>query len=280
MVDESRRRGDTKVLPYVDLWIGILDEFQSWFISLDVVIYSERRSSSLNDFEKASSLVVKKIIADTFAVRTLVLAGFDTAARLVLRSLIEYADFLVMLIHEPKVASDFIDADGPEENQKFWEKHIRGGRLRKSTRRVLQDVLGDDQAELADWLSNWGGRDEKILGGLAHPSWAGGYFSAITFKAMREDEAWLGIWGDRADVSAETIFMYIKRLLPLIIFSGEFPFDFDKDLLDREYDEKNEIHWHVEKGRAVLGSLLLSLADERSSGRFFPELDMSFLPQD
>jgi hypothetical protein len=136
LVDHSVGRNAALELPFVDLWVAILDECISWFISLYAVVYAERSEEfPATAFEKSIVTILSKIIADSTAVRHLVLAGFDTSARTILRSTSEYMEVLVAIIHQPAFADEFVESDTPETAQTFWETHLRGGKIR---RRVTQ----------------------------------------------------------------------------------------------------------------------------------------------
>ena len=280
LVAYSVKRNADRNLPFVDLWIAILDECIGWFISLNLVVYGEARlGASTSDFEKAVTLIVNKIIADSTAMRHLILLGFDSSARTILRSVSEYMEVFVAILHNPDFASVFLKSDTPETAQEFWEKHLRGGKIRRKINAAWNDFFGDDHQELALWLTNWGRNSHALLSGLAHPSAAGGLFASIPLKTEYSGESWLGIWGDKAEISANTISIYTHFTFPILLLSRNFPFENHGRKIYRIYDESNESHRHLKIGRGILASIILSINGEGSSRYVFPELDLSIFPE-
>jgi hypothetical protein len=216
-------------------------------------------------------------------IRHLVIAGFDTTARTVLRSLSEYLEVLVALIHQPELSHAFVTSDTPEGAQRFWETHLRRGKIRRKVTAAWNDFFaGKDDGASAEWLANWGRGANLMLRGLAHPSYAGGLFAVVPLKAKYTDENWLGVWGDKAESSVETIFILLQYVLPALLLSHNFPFDVPQPHFNtpRAYDEGKDVHRHVRIGRGILASFILFVGNETSAPHFFPEIDMSIWPED
>lgn len=276
LIDHSRARNDNKHMPYVEIWVSILDECISWLISLMSAVYSERnKDDELTEFEKAATLILSKIIADSSAIRNLIILGYDTSARTILRSVAEYMEVFVAILHDPSFAVAFNASDTPEEAQRFWEQHLRGGKIRRRVTAAWLDFFGDGQDGSATWFANWGRGSQTILSGICHPSSAGGLFAAVPQKVRYDNENWLGIWGDKADISCETIYIYAQYLFPILLLSRHFPFQGWEGHISRTYDENEELHRHIHIGRDVLASVILSLGKDTNAPHLFPEMDMS-----
>jgi hypothetical protein len=275
LINHSTERNTALDLPLVDLWIALLDECISWLISLSAVIHSEPdREVRLTNFEKSVMMILSRIISDSTAIRHLVLAGFDTSARTILRSVSEYMEVLVAIIHQPNFADEFCTSDPPESAQIFWEKHPRGGKIRRRITAAWADFLNKETDRgAAEWFANWGRTSNPILSALSHPSFSGGLFSAIPLKSHYTNEKWLGFWGDKAECSVETIYIYLQFVFPLLLLSPDFPFGGF-----RAYKEADELHYHVRFGRDILASVILSLGREDNAPFIFPDIDMSIWP--
>lgn len=281
LVEHSAERNAKIKSDHIDLWVAILDEHISWFISLATVIWNKpSKNDKVTNFEKCVFLVLSKIISDTTALRHLILLGFDTSARAILRSVAEYLEILVALIHEPTLADEFVKTDTPENAQAFWMTHLRGGKIRKRVTEAWLDFLGRENRETAEWFSNWGRNSIPMLSGLAHPSLGGGLFSAIPLKSQYPDEPWMGFFGDKAESSIDTIFIYLQFVFPVLLLNRSFPFGMGAPhfRIKRRYKKSDELHRHVKIGRDVLASLILSLSKEENSRHVFPEIDMSIWP--
>jgi len=214
------------------------------------------------------------------AIRLLVIAGYDTSARTILRSLSEYLEVLVAIIHKPIFADAFVLSDTPEGAQKFWEENLRGGGIRKRVEAAWKDFFNNDGKAAAEWFANWGRGDIPMLSGLAHPSLGGGLFSTIPLKVKYHKDDWPGFFGDKAESSVDTIFILLKFIFPVLLLGREFPFDKSSQEISRKYDDSDELHRHVKVGKDILASLILSLSQESNIAHVFPDIDMSIWPED
>lgn len=276
LIEHSRERALSAATPYVKLWVTVLDEFISWHLSLFSTIYPSPNDEPWTHFQRSVYMLVGKIIADSLSLRHLVVLGFDSSSKTLLRSLTEYMEVLVAVLHKPSFAEEFVKSDTPEGSKHFWSQHLRGGKIRRRVEDAWRTFISDGDGA-AEWFANWGRESNDLLSGFAHPSFAGSMFAAVPLKTAYSDEAWLGIWGDPSDGSVETIFTYAKYMFPILLLSRDFPFNgFTEELgFELKFDEKNEFHRHLTAGRNVLGSLILSLCAENNRPHVFPEYDLS-----
>ncbi|OCJ18322.1 hypothetical protein A6U87_05385 [Rhizobium sp. AC44/96] len=287
LVSHSLSRNSAIDLPYVDLWVAILDECISWLISLDAVVHSGRlQHRKMENFERSIVVLLSKIVSDLTAIRHLVLAGFDGAARTIVRSVAEYMEVLVAVVHQPTFADEFVKSDTPEASHLFWQTHLRGGKLRRRITAAWADFFttnaAHERSTATETFANWGRGSNALLSGSTHPSFGGGLLAAIPLKGKYEDENWLGTWGDKADFSVNTIYIITQFIFPVLILGSNFPFGFVREGDTepfRAYDRNQELHRHVRTGRDILASLIISLCQEINRPFVFPEFDMSIWPE-
>ena len=280
LVEHSAERAAARELPYLDLWILIYDEMLSWVLSLQGVFQIRMKAGRpMGDFEKALFLILARIVADSIAIRHLILLGFDTQARTLLRSTAEYMEVLVAVIDDPPFASEFLKSDSPATAKTFWEQHLRSGRIARRVRAAWRGFATGDTAEdeaTALWFAAWGGQWTEQLSSLTHPSTGACLLTINPPSVKPHGEPWLGHWGDKADFSAETVYIYAANLFPLLVVDRKFPFEgFEAALAEpMPYDPAIEDHRHVKLGRDVLGSLILSLGKPDNARHVFPPLDL------
>ncbi|HJO65424.1 MAG TPA: hypothetical protein QF469_08795 [Sphingomonas sanguinis] len=274
LIAMSKKRGDKLETVHLDLWVEILDELNSWLISLLGVIYrpGSRGDAAMTDFERSVVMLLVKLVSDTTSMRHLVMLGFDSSARTLMRSISEYMQVLVAIIDDPALAKKFVTADTPETSNAFYFQHLARGKLHKrirtAWRRFFQsaddatDFFAEQQRELG-----------QVLSGTAHPSFAGGHLAATQFIQTDPYENWLGHWGARSNMSILTISIYTSCFMPLVLLGAAFPFEgFDKWLsIPIKYDPEDEFHRHVKAGRSVLASLILSLSKDSNIPFIYPK---------
>jgi hypothetical protein len=280
LVAHSMERNSGANVPYIDLWIAIFDEFISWEVSLLSVLKNDRNIRvKWTAFDRSILMLLIKIIADSTAIRHLILLGFDTSARTLLRSTSEYMELFVAILDDPKLAREFVKTDTPEKAKEFWKAYLASGGIRKRVYQAWRKYCGgNDRSGTAEWFTNWGSSFNDILSAMLHPSYAGGLFTAIPFKASYPDENWLGVWGDKSEGSVDTIYTYASYFFPILLLKWDFPFEgFGEHMVEGniKYNKARELHRHIKIGRGVLGSLILSLGIDSNRPHVFPEIDMS-----
>lgn len=272
LVQSSIERNEKLDAPYLDLWIAILDELNSWLVSLLSAVYRPAKQSdrAMNDFEKSVVVLLGKLIADTTALRHLVTLGFDGSARTLLRSITECIHVLVVLIDDPALARDFVSADTPETANAFYFRQLAKGKLHKRLEAAWAGFFQNSD-DAAAWFADQQRRQGTVLSGTAHPSFAGGTQAVMGFIETAPDENWLGQWGAKSNMSVLTISLYADAFLPLVLLS-DFPFSGIEGSLDTPivYDPDDELHRHVKLGRSVLASLILSLNKETNISHIYP----------
>ena len=192
-------------MPYVELWVEILDELISWEISLFTTIWATHGNGKFPKFERAVVVLLMKVIADSLAMRELILAGFDAQARVLLRSAGEHLELLVAVIDDPQLADQFVLSDTPERAWFFWSQHLAKGEIRKKMKAAWSTFFRGEAEDTAKWFSNWGNGWVQRLSGMTHPSMAGGFMSGLPPKTKYTLETWPGFFGDRSDFSVDTI---------------------------------------------------------------------------
>jgi hypothetical protein len=282
IVAHSVERNTKQTAPLVDLWVAILDELISWETSLFTVFYldDDSRITPLTNFDRSIVALLMKIIADSLAIRQLFLSGFDTSARTLLRSTAEYMEVFVAILGDPALANEFVKTDSPEGAQSFWWSHLAKGKIRKKIAALWQKRFSREMA--ADIVS-WSNQSNTLLSGVIHPSLAGGLFTGVPFKTTYTVEGPIGVWGEKAEVSAYTVSIYAEKIFPVLFLYPGFPFadfgnDFDTYMARGrlEYDVANKLHQHVEIGRDILARLIISLLlIHDDDAEHFPQIDWS-----
>lgn len=115
-------------------WINLFDEAIGWFALATIVVQRILRewegipSTETKRFI-ATQILVPRIFQDGQAIRTLILNGCEPQTRVLLRSSLEHLDLLSVISGDEEIADQFLSCKDNAENNAFWNKHIRRGRL-------------------------------------------------------------------------------------------------------------------------------------------------------
>ncbi len=275
LIRHSAKRSKGLKDPHFDLWIAIYDEFVSWLVSLVTVAHWDSRKTPYKptDYEKAVVLLLMRIVADSLAIRHLMLLGFDAAARTQVRSTTEHMEVLIAILDDPQMGIEFCKTRDATASNKFWKAYLSKHKIRPRVKEVWLRFFRGEHGP-AKWFANWGSSEYSELSAIAHPSFMGCVHSVLPAKAKYTDEIWSGMWGDRSLSSIGTIEIYISFLFAVIIAVSDFPFGKRTKYFGRprRYSAANEIHKHVKHGRSVLTSLVLSLNSNDSHPYIYPEV--------
>ena len=82
--------------------------------------------------------------AHTVALRRLILSGLDSTAKATLRILDELLVACIVLLHDPKLDSDFQNAQNDDEANMFWYQNLNTKSLRKHLSK-MENTVGIDK---------------------------------------------------------------------------------------------------------------------------------------
>jgi hypothetical protein len=277
IVGHSYQRASQENDPHFDLWIAIFDELVSWLISVESVWRHGvvEKTSPTTSFEKSISVLLARLIADSLAIRQLMISGFNTSAQVLVRSAAEHMEVLVAIIDDRAVAKAFETTKTPEDANRFWKSYISNNKLRPRIKSVWMEFFGGDRGP-AKAFANWGSAFYDELCAISHPSFFGCGGAMLSTKSVLYD-GWPAMLGDRSLSSIGTIQTYISYFFPLILAIGDFPFipSSNQNEISISYDNKAELHQHIHKGRSVLGSLIVSLNFEPNFEYILPDENVS-----
>lgn len=273
VIREGANRNRRALLPKLKLWFVVFDEHLSWLSSLNLTLTAAVLSASANSPQKkplqALVVITAKIVSDLFAVRSLCSAGFDVAAKTVLRSTSEYFEAALLIVEKPDLAPEFIDAQDNARSNIFWHRYLSKAKTRSLIEERWARTLASEDGgkQMSDWRNSY----MDILGMSAHASFSGGAFSALVLAAGDEveDDAWPGIFGKRSRVSEHTLFWAMVMNFEFLMLCPDLPFRNEQNVGQLvEYDKDDDFHVHISKGRLSLIELSLPII----SGQCHPDL--------
>ncbi|RWX75155.1 hypothetical protein EPK99_22080 [Neorhizobium lilium] len=192
-------------------WIQVVDEVSFWLASLSMALEDEHNSDNKRDL--VCRFMIGGLSAHMNAVRTLVIAGFDVPAKMLVRQIEEHCSLLILLMDDAELCSEFHHHHEPEASNKFWHKHISKGKLEKKINEKLKarnPELSDAVAELGDWLKE----ERLVLSAASHPSFLA---SAMTVAAgASSGRGGGGVFGFADAASARTLRVLFYHLFLLM----------------------------------------------------------------
>lgn len=225
MLSGARTDNKKNVPPALANWLVVLDEFICLLTELYIAYFEaaiDRRGKKTDIARVTRMLLIGTVAADCYAIRLLVLSGYDVNAKQTARLMSEYVDVLILLLHRPDLYGEFHGAQDPSEANKFWHRYISKGKLRRQIRSLTNKKFMFSEKEIAQ-AERWEAEEMLILSAASHPSLIAAFMTVAHGGAHRK--AGSGLFGNVDAGSIRTVSYCIHRLSELLLFA-------DTDLLD------------------------------------------------
>jgi hypothetical protein len=191
----------------------------------------------------------------------------------------------MLIMIDPSVSGEFMKTDTQERSDAFWRKYLRRAKARRQYYRYKEGRYGSSYSEWIDLRKE----EDTILSMSAHPSMLASFMS-VSAPGSDERTPWMGLCGAKGEVSNRTLAYAILALNEFVLPAKDIPFGPTEEHDARtsgkypprerllEYNDSNELHRHIKKGRNVLPLLAVytlyaeqgsDLATERSIDHWF-----------
>ena len=146
LLSEAKDENASRTVPSIGKLVRCFDEFALWYVSLIAVLWE---GTKLHDDKHVSRKVYLALLSHVchqhFAIRQLVLNGFDIAAKQILRSLVENLDVAVLMGIRPELQQEFLKTESAEASNAFWHRHLARGKARRVIEAHLTELACDKE---------------------------------------------------------------------------------------------------------------------------------------
>jgi hypothetical protein len=243
--------------------INLYDQFLIWLVELATLLLFE---PTQNEQKRHASyrFFVGAICSLTMSIRHQIVVGHDVCAKILVRSLCEYVDVLLLLIKRPELVIEFEQQDFKKANE-VWHRHVKSLKAR--------GAIWTSSSVSSDWFTewtNWRNQEDTVLSVAAHPSYVAAVMSVIPLhsKDLEHDKLWPRYLGCVTESSIRTL-VYTMYILSVLAAFDRFPFGEEgvfKPLV--VFDQKNEFHRLVKAGRHVLIGIVGFLSRDQDNPHF------------
>jgi hypothetical protein len=121
MLAEMEGEARSKTTHLLQLHLGILELGLEWLAYVHLLL-SKKGVGPANEEARAAWALIGSAVSFGLSIRTLVLNGFDTPARALLRTDVETLFFCIALLHDRDLTKAYVAAAGSNDN---WSKYSR-----------------------------------------------------------------------------------------------------------------------------------------------------------
>ena len=226
-------------------WITILDEFALW--GGGISYYYINLSFEDNQYLFVRKTLLSAIVADMVCIRKVILSGFDTHARILLRSFSETVDIFTLCLISDELCLEFQKSQTYEQTNDFWHKHISKGKAKINIRTKIRDRLSkldidqSDSEEILSGLNSYFDDEDKMMGSVVHPSFLSSVMKAG--NGLTYDKGGHGMFGMVDEASIRCCqFIFLKLFYHVSLFHPEVRAILPKkSLYDHDQSESDPI---------------------------------------
>ncbi len=136
------------------------------------------------------------------AIHRLILSGFDTPSRALLRNLLEVIDICLLTIDDSALAQGWVSCEDPADSNAFWYKNLRSKNLSKK----VNDIISrGGQEELVKEVIAWRSSVYKDHSQAVHLTNHAAYCTLYPSSFSERDTAHSGIFGKVTPSSIRTL---------------------------------------------------------------------------
>lgn len=209
----------------------------------------------MNSDSRAPWALVGSAVSFGLSIRSLVMSGFDTPARALLRTYVETLFLCIAVLHDRSLGKAYASAETDAEVKDFWHTMASPKKLHERVIAIEKKIGLDD--EVIDGMTKWRREEYEILSQSSHLSFVVAALTAVSPKLGEEEVFAPAIFGQASAHSPRTIFYaaattwYFSRMSNPVLL-GKDPAECSIVL-----DKENEWHQRMVAGRDTLSDVTL-----------------------
>ncbi len=165
--------------------LGIFEFGLEWLMYVHVLLGKPGELGPTNKESRVAWALIGAAVSFGLSIRTLLLNGFDTPARALLRTYVETLFLCIVLLHDRNLAAAFAAADSDEEVKNFWHTSASPKRLHEQIISVEKKV-GLDK-DTVHSLTAWRREEYEILSQSSHLSYMAAVLTSISPRGGEEN---------------------------------------------------------------------------------------------
>lgn len=201
-------------------WLLLTDQFIYWLAlfktTLTEMFLKSEQDKEFNELLGVLSIVTSLAASQAISIRKLCILGHDTSARVVLRSLTETVDIILMIIHDVSIRKEYYQNQDADKARAFWNQYLRKKKLSIFYKKMFRNLDLPEEAAHSFEVSREG--TKELMTQSTHSSWDAAMFSSIPVTFEKDRDALRSFLGATSQFSKSTLF----HLCESIFFVSEF----------------------------------------------------------
>jgi hypothetical protein len=235
--------------------LGIFEFGLEWLAGVHVLL-SKTEAGPISSEARAAWALTASAVSFGLSIRSLLLNGFDTPARALLRTYVETLFLCIALLHDRSLATAFAAAESDEVVKNFWHTSASPKRLHERII-AIEKKIGFEKDMIRE-MTEWRRQEYEILSQSSHLSFVAAVMTTLAPKLGEKESLVPGFMGLASANLPRTLFYaaattwYFSRMSHTKLLGY--------DLCDAlvVLDKENEWHQRFVAGRDTLSAVVLA----------------------
>jgi hypothetical protein len=256
MLLEAEAEARSKTTNVLQPQLGIFEFGLEWLAYVHVALSKQGELGPIHQEARAAWALIGSAVSFGLSIRSLLLTGFDTPARALLRTYVETLFLCIALLHDRNLAKAYVAAETDEQVKDFWHTSASPKKLHERIIAIENETgLGDD---IVQSMTQWRRQEYEILSQSSHLSYVAAVLTAVTQKLGEKGRYAPSFLGLASEGSPRTIFYAAASTWYFSRMSHDKLLGYDAAEALIVLDKENEWHQRLVAGRDTLSVVTLS----------------------
>jgi hypothetical protein len=256
MLLEAEAEARSKTTNVLQPQLGIFEFGLEWLAYVHVALSKQGELGPIHQEARAAWALIGSAVSFGLSIRSLLLTGFDTPARALLRTYVETLFLCIALLHDRNLATAYVAAETDEQVKDFWHTSASPKKLHERIIAIENETgLGDD---IVQSMTQWRRQEYEILSQSSHLSYVAAVLTAVTQKLGEKGRYAPSFLGLASEGSPRTIFYAAASTWYFSRMSHDKLLGYDAAEALIVLDKENEWHQRLVAGRDTLSVVTLS----------------------
>lgn len=178
--------------------LGIFEFGLEWLAGTHVLLSKDGKPGGpIRENAGAAWALIASAVSFGLSIRTLLISGFDTPARALLRTYVETLFLCIAVLHDRTLATAFVTADSDDDVKTFWHTSASPKRLHERII-AIEKKTGFDQNTI-EKMTAWRREEYEILSQSSHLSFIAAVMTTLAPHLEGRDMS-RALWGWPHDI--------------------------------------------------------------------------------
>ena len=255
MLLESEAEARSKTTDALQPQLGIFEFGLEWLAYVHILLSKQSELGPVHNEARAAWALVGSASSFGLSIRSLLLNGFDTPARALLRTYVETLFLCIVLLHDRSLARAFVAAETDEQVKNFWHTSASPKKLHERII-AIENKIGLE-ADIVQSMTQWRREEYEILSQSSHLSYLAAVLTAVSPKLGENENYVPSFLGLASEHLPRTIFYAAASTWYFSRMSHDKLLGYDAAEALVLLDKENEWHQRFIAGRDTLSAVTL-----------------------